>query len=168
MKPFWRSMFIRLRGAPHLLESCFHATWNSFPPTTKEIHLFFENLVVTGIQGLQGSLMGIHHDTFLRCILENDFISSASKTYIHFCLSKGAKLWLIVKPSICSLCIAHFILTSTLHFHLNLIQPSTSSFFTRECAHGLDAFGMHLAHCLFKSQWIATHDAIRDIMYALA
>jgi hypothetical protein len=32
--------------------------------------------------------------------------------------------------------------------------------------HGLDAFGMHLACCLFRGQRITTHNAIRDIMYA--
>ncbi len=58
-------------------------------------------------------------------------------------------------------------LTSTLHFHLGLIQPSTSNFFTCECGHGLDASGTHLVHCPFGSQWIVTHDAIRNVMYTL-
>ncbi len=26
---------------------------------------------------------------------------------------------------------------------------------------------MHLTHCSFGGQWIATHDAIRNVMYAL-
>jgi len=32
---------------------------------------------------------------------------------------------------------------------------------------GLNASGMHLAHCLFGGQWITTYDAIKNIMYAL-
>jgi hypothetical protein len=35
-----------------------------------------------------------------------------------------------------------------------------------ECGHGLDAFGMHLTHCLFKGQQIATHDTIKNFVYA--
>jgi hypothetical protein len=31
----------------------------------------------------------------------------------------------------------------------------------------LNAFSMHLIRCPFKSQRIATHDVIRDVMYAL-
>jgi len=27
-------------------------------------------------------------------------------------------------------------------------------------------FGMHLTHCPFKGQWVATYDAILDVMYA--
>ncbi len=48
-----------------------------------------------------------------------------------------------------------------------MIQFSTFSFLTCECGHGLDAFGTHLAGCLFRGQRITTHDAIRDMMYAL-
>jgi hypothetical protein len=36
-----------------------------------------------------------------------------------------------------------------------------------ECGHRLDASNMQLVHCLFGSQRITTHDAIRDVMYAL-
>jgi hypothetical protein len=95
-------------------------------------------------------LMDIHHDTSLRSILEDDSISLASKTCICFCLGKGARLWLIVKPSIYSFRIAHFIFTLALFFHLGLIQPLTFSLFMCECGHGLDTFGMHLTCCLFK------------------
>jgi hypothetical protein len=35
-----------------------------------------------------------------------------------------------------------------------------------ECGHGLDAFGTHLVRWLFGGQWITTHDAIQDVMYA--
>jgi len=58
-------------------------------------------------------------------------------------------LWLIVRRSIHLLCIAHSTFMSMLCFHLGLIQPSTYSFLMCECGHGLDAFGMHLTHCLF-------------------
>jgi hypothetical protein len=34
-----------------------------------------------------------------------------------------------------------------------------------ECGHWLDTFGMHLAHCPFRGQQIATHDAIKDVTY---
>jgi hypothetical protein len=70
--------------------------------------------------------------------------------FICFCLGKGAKLWLVVKPSIRSFCITHFIFTSTLHFHFGLIEPSASSFFMCECGHRLDAFGTHLTCCPFE------------------
>jgi hypothetical protein len=35
-----------------------------------------------------------------------------------------------------------------------------------EHRHGLDAFGMHLTHYLWRGQWIATNDTIWDVMYA--
>ncbi len=95
------------------------------------------------------SLMDIHHDTSLKFILEDDSISSAFRTRIRSCSSKGARLWLIVKPSIYLLYITHFIFILTLCFHLNLIQPSTFSLFMCECEHGLDTYGTHLAHCSF-------------------
>ncbi len=109
--------------------------------------------------------MDIHHNTSFKSILEDD---SIFPTCICFCLSKGARLWLIVRPPICSFRISHFTFTLTLHFHFNFIQLSTFNFLTCECGHGLDAFGRHLACCLFRDQWITTHDAIRDMMmYAL-
>ncbi len=74
-------------------------------------------------------------------------------------------LWLIARSFIYSFHIAHFTFTSTLHFHFNLIQILTFSFFMCECGHDLDVYGTHLLHS-FGGQWIATHDAIRDIMYA--
>jgi len=37
-----------------------------------------------------------------------------------------------------------------------------------ECGHGLDAFGTHLTCCLFRGQWIVTHNVIKNIMYAFA
>jgi hypothetical protein len=104
--------------------------------------------------------MDIHHDTSFRFILEDDSISLASKTRICSCLGKGARLWLVVRPSICSFHIAHSTFTSTLCFLLGLIQPLASIFFMCECEHELDASGMHLACCSFGGQQITTHDAI--------
>jgi hypothetical protein len=114
--------------------------------------------------------MDIHHNTSLRSILEDDSISSASKTCIYCYLGKGARLWLVAKPYICLFRIAHSIFTSMLRFHLSLIQPLAFSLLTCltcECRHELDAFNTHLTHCPFGSQQITTHDAIRNVMYAL-
>jgi hypothetical protein len=94
--------------------------------------------------------MDIHHDTSFRFILEDDSISSTSRTCIRYCSSKGTGLWLIVRPFICSFHIAHFTFISMLHFHLSLIQPLAFSLFMCECEHGLNAFDMHLTHCLFR------------------
>ncbi len=110
-------------------------------------------------------LLDIHHDASFRSILEDDSMFLASKTCIRSCSGKGARLWLIVKPSICFLHY-YFIFTSTLHFHRSLIQPLASSLFKCECGHDLDASNTCLAHCLFRGQRISTHDFIRDVMYA--
>jgi hypothetical protein len=111
--------------------------------------------------------MNIHHDSSFRSILEDDSISSTSKAHICSCSGKGAGLWLIVKPYICLFHITHFIFTFALHFCLNLIQPLASSLFTCECGHGLDTSGTHLTRCLFGGQCITTHDAIKNVLYAL-
>jgi hypothetical protein len=111
--------------------------------------------------------MVFHHNTSPRSIfLEDDSISLTSKARIHSCLDKGARLWLVARPFICSFRITHLIFTSLLCFHLGLIQPLTSSLLTCECGHGLDIFGTHLARCPFGGQRIATHDAIQNVMYA--
>jgi hypothetical protein len=109
--------------------------------------------------------MDFHHNTSLKSILEDDSISLTSKVCIHSCLGKGVGLWLIIKPSIHSFRIAHSIFTSTLHFHLGLIWPSTFTLLMCECGHELDASNMHLVCCLFRGQWITTHDVIRNVMY---
>jgi hypothetical protein len=93
--------------------------------------------------------------------------SSNFIAWIHFCLGKRTGLRLIAKPYICSFCITHSIFTSSLCFHLSLIQPSTYTLIMCECEHGLDASSMHLTRCLFGGQWITTHDAIINIMYVL-
>jgi hypothetical protein len=114
------------------------------------IHPSFESLIVISALGLQASLMDIHHDTSLTSILEDDSISLTSRAHIRSCSNKGARLWLIARPSICFFFIAHSTFTSTLHFCLGLIQPLESSLFMCECGHGLDASGTYLAHCPFK------------------
>jgi hypothetical protein len=116
--------------------------------------LSFESLTVINAPGLLASLMDIHHDTSLKSILKDNSISSAFKAHIHSCLSKGARLWLVVRPFIYSFHIAHFTFTLALHFHLGLIQLSTSSLFMYECGHGLDASNTHLAHYPFGGQQI--------------
>jgi len=85
------------------------------------MHPSFEGLVVTNAPSLHASLMDIHHDTSLRSILKDDFISSTSRTCICFYLGKGVRLWLVAKPSIHLFRITHSTFTSTLRFHLNLI-----------------------------------------------
>jgi hypothetical protein len=104
--------------------------------------------------------MDVHHDTSFKFILEVDSISLTFRACIGFFFSKGVRLWLVVKPSICSFHITHSNFTSMLFFCLGLIHPSTSSFLTCECGHGLNASNTHLAHCLFGGQRITTHDAI--------
>jgi hypothetical protein len=124
---------------------------NGLPLATKDIHLYFEDLVVTSVLGLQAYLMDIPHDTSLRSILEDDSISLASRTHICFCSNKGIGLWLIARPFIHLFYIAHSTFTLALHFHLGLIQPSACSLLTCECGHGLDAFNTHLVCCSFGS-----------------
>jgi hypothetical protein len=102
----------------------------------------------------------MHHNTSFKSILEDGSISLTSRARIHFSLGKGARLWLVARPSIRPFHITHYTFTSTLHFCFGLIQPSTSSIFTCECGHKLDAFGTHLACCPFGGRRIATHDAI--------
>jgi len=106
--------------------------------------------------------MDIHHDTSVWSILEDDSICICS------CSGKEVGLWLISKPSIHLFHITHFTFTSSLCFHLDLIQPSTSNLLMCEHGHVFDTFGTHLTHCLFGNQWIATHDVIRNIMYTIA
>jgi hypothetical protein len=141
---------------------------DGLPLVAKDMHLLFECLVVTGAPSIHASLMDFHHNTLFKYILDDDSISSTSKTYICFCSTKGARLWLVVRPFIDSFRITHFIFTLVLHFRLNLILPSTSTLFTCECGHMLDACNTHLVHYPFGGQWIPTHDTIRDVMYALA
>ncbi len=111
--------------------------------------------------------MDIHHDTSLKFILEDNSISSTSKACICSYSGKGAGLWLVTKPYIHSFCVTHFTFTSMLCFCLGLMKPSTSSLLTCECGHGLDVSSTHLVRCSFGGQHIATHDDIRDVMYAL-
>jgi hypothetical protein len=166
-RPVLEEYVFWIKGGLHLFHSCLHVVWNGLPPIAKELDLSFESVTIIRAPSLQASLTDIHHDTSLKFILEDDFISSTSKARIRSYLSKGACLWLVVKPSIYSFCIAHFIFTSTLHFHMGLIQPSAFCFITCECEHRLDASSTHLICCTFGGQWIATHDAIWNVIYAL-
>jgi len=116
------------RGS-HLLQSCLCAARDGLLPVANEMHSSFEILVIIDALGLQTSLINIHHDTFLRSILEDDFISLISRTRIHFCLGKRARQWLVARPYFYSFHIADSIFTSMLCFFcLNLIQLSTLSF----------------------------------------
>jgi hypothetical protein len=159
----------QVEGAQHLLQSCFHVAQNDLPHTTKKMHPSFENLVITVTPSLHAFFMDTQHDISLRSILEDDFIPSTSKVRIHSCSSKGAKLSLVAKPSICSFPITHFTFTSTLCFCFGLIQPLASSLLTYKCGHKLHASNTHLAHCPFRDQQIITHDTTPskrvDMMY---
>jgi hypothetical protein len=104
-----------------MLQNCLHATKDGFHPIVRVMHLSFESLTITTTPCLHASLMDIHHDTSLRFILEDDSISSTFKACISSCSNKGAGLWLIIKPSIRSFHIPHFIFTSTLCFCFGLI-----------------------------------------------
>jgi hypothetical protein len=108
-------------GQAYLLQSCLRAVRNGLPLVIREMHPFFEILSVIGTPNLQAFLMDIHHDTSLRCILENDYISLTSKVHICSCSNKKVGLWLVVKSFIGLFCIAHFIFTLALCFHLSLI-----------------------------------------------
>ncbi len=104
-----------------MLQSCLYARQDDLPFVAKEMHLFFESLVVTDAHGLQTSLMDFHHETSFRSILEDDSISSASRTCICSCSSKGVGLWLVVKSSMHLFHIAHFTFTLALHFCFGFI-----------------------------------------------
>jgi hypothetical protein len=132
-----------------LLQSCLCPTQDVLLPTSKDMHPFFESLEVFGPPCLHAYMMNVHHDTSFRSILYDDSIFSTSKTRIRFYSCKGARLCLIVRPSICLFCIARFTFISVLRFHFDLIQPSPSIFFTCECGHMLNTCSMHLACCPF-------------------
>jgi hypothetical protein len=111
----------QVEKAPHLFQSCFCAIRDSLPLAIKVMHPSFESLVVTNAPSLHASLMNIHHNTSFRFILEDDSISSTSKTCICFGSSKGAGLWLIARPSIYLFCIAfyfHFSIAFSSQFDL--------------------------------------------------
>ncbi len=110
-----------VEGGPHLFQSCLCAMRDGLPHGAKEMHPSVESLVVIGAPSLHASLMDIHHDKSLKSILEDDSISLASRACICSCSGKGARLWLVVRPSIRSFRITHFTFTLALHFHLNLI-----------------------------------------------
>ncbi len=119
-KPVLQEYVSQAERGSHLFQSCFHVAQDSFPPATKKIHPSFESLAIIDTLGLQAPLMDIHQNTSFKFILEDDSISFTSKAHIHFCLGKGIRLWLIIRPSIYSLFIAHSTFTSMMHFCLSL------------------------------------------------
>jgi hypothetical protein len=84
-------MFLKLRGGAHLLHYCLHVAQFGLLSITRDMHPSFESLVVTNAPSLHASLMDFHHDTSLRSILEDDFISLVSKIHICFYLSNGGR-----------------------------------------------------------------------------
>jgi hypothetical protein len=70
-------MFFKLKGGPHLLQSCLRAMQDGLLPTTREMHPSFKSLAITNAPSLYAPLMDIHHDTSLRSILEDDSIFSS-------------------------------------------------------------------------------------------
>jgi len=110
-----------MERGPHLLQSCLHDVWDSLLFVTREVHLSFESVVITGAPCLQAFFMDIHHDTSFKSILEDDSISLASRAHICSCSGKGAGLWLIARPSICSFHITHFTFILALRSRFNLI-----------------------------------------------
>jgi len=148
-KPILEEYVFQVEGGSHLLQSSLCVVRNGFFPVAKEMHPSFANLANFDIPGLHAYLMDTHHDTSFRSILEDDFISLTSKAHIRSCLGKGAKLWLVVRPSICFFCIPHFIFILVLCFQFGLIHPLAFNLFTCECAHELDTSSTHLARCPF-------------------
>ncbi len=143
---------LHLFTCSHLFQSCLRVMQDNFSLATRDMHSSFQSLTVTDTLGLQAFLMDIHHNTSLRFILKDDFISLASKACICSCSNNGTRLWLVAKPFICSFRMAHSTFISMSHFHLSLIQPSASSFLTCEYGHELDAYDTHLVHCSFGGQ----------------
>ncbi len=92
-----------------MLQSCLCVVQDGLLFAARELHPSFESLTVIGSLGLHAFLMDFHHDTPFRSILEDDSIPLTSRTCIHFCSSKGARLWLVVRSSICLFCITHSI-----------------------------------------------------------
>jgi hypothetical protein len=90
-------MFFQVEGGPHLLQSYLVEVQDDLPLTTREMHSSFESLAILAPQVYEYILW-----TSVTSILEDDFISLASKAHIHSCSCKGVGLWLVVKPSIYS------------------------------------------------------------------
>jgi len=45
-------MFFRLKGGPHMFQTCLHVVRNGLPFIAREMHPSFKSLVVTGTPGL--------------------------------------------------------------------------------------------------------------------
>jgi hypothetical protein len=104
-------MFFKLRGG-HI---CFSHAYIGLPHVAREMHLSFENNNYWRPKSISINTTQ-QHNTSLRSILEYDSISSTSRARICSCLGKGARLWLVTKPSIYSFRIAHFTFILVLFF----------------------------------------------------
>jgi hypothetical protein len=130
------------------------------------MHPSFVSLVVISTPNLQASLRPstMTHPSCLSCKMI-PFPQHQELTFVLVWAKGQGYGWLLGHLSVCFA--SHILFTLALHFRLDLIQPLTSSLLTCECGHGLDASSTHLTRCPFGGQWITTHDAIRDVMYAL-
>jgi hypothetical protein len=57
-RPILDKYVFQVEGDPHLLQSCLRVTRYGLPPTTKEMHLSFESLVVTDTPSFIGIFDG--------------------------------------------------------------------------------------------------------------
>jgi hypothetical protein len=122
-RPILEEYVSQVEGGSHLFYSCLHVAQDDILPTTREVHPFFESLIVTNTLGLWAYLIDIHHNTSLRFILKDDSSSSTFRVYICSHVGKGAGLWLVIRPSIHLVHITHSTFISSLCFCLDLIQP---------------------------------------------
>jgi hypothetical protein len=51
-KPVLEMYVSQIEGGPHLFQSCMRAMRNGLPPTARDMHPYFENLIVTGTLSL--------------------------------------------------------------------------------------------------------------------
>jgi hypothetical protein len=86
-RPILEEYVSQVEGGGHLLHYCLHVARYGLLSITRDIHPSFESLVVTNAPNLHASLMDFHHDTSLKSILEDDFISLVSR--IHICSYLG-------------------------------------------------------------------------------
>jgi hypothetical protein len=89
-------------------------------------------------------------------------------THIHSCVSLGAGIWLLARPTIPSfhLLSAHFL--TTLHTHLGLLHPIVVHISRCHYGHTIDDLGTHFFWCPWRSEHIVTHNTLQDIVTAIA
>ncbi len=105
----------QVERGPHFLQSCFHPTWDNLILVTKKMHPSFESLVVMGTLNLSASLMDIHHNTSLKCILEDGSIFFIIQNSHLLLFGQGGGVMVdcqVIYP---------FIPHCTLYFHLNVV-----------------------------------------------